>query len=83
MRKRYKNVDEGVVLVAIQIAVDPDLSAEQRRFRVQHTCNPVTSPTPDPARGEGEVGEDSIQQQHDDMVVKEERGNPAGLRQAP
>ena len=28
MRKRYKNTDEGVVLVAIQIAVDSDLSAE-------------------------------------------------------
>ena len=28
-RKRYKNVDEGVVLVAIQIAVDSEPSAEQ------------------------------------------------------
>ncbi len=28
MRKRCKNVDEGVVLVAIQIAVDSDLSTE-------------------------------------------------------
>ena len=27
--------------------------------------------------------EDSIQQQHDGMVVVDERGNPAGLRQAP
>ena len=27
--------------------------------------------------------EDSVQQQHDGVVVKEERGNPAGLRQAP
>ena len=27
-RKRYKNVDEGVVLEAIQIVVDSDLSAE-------------------------------------------------------
>ena len=44
--KRYKNADEGVVLVAIQIAVDSDLSAEPRRLRVQHTCSPVTSPTP-------------------------------------
>ena len=35
-----------------------------------------------PARGEGEVGEDSIQQQHDGVVVVEERGTPAGLRQA-
>ena len=45
-RKRYKNADEGVVLVAIQIAVDSDLSAEQRRLRVQHTCSPMTSPVP-------------------------------------
>ena len=45
-RKRCKNADEVVVLVAIQIAVDSDLSAEQRRLRVQHTCSPVTSPTP-------------------------------------
>ena len=29
-----KNADEGVVLVAIQIAVDSDLSAEPRRLRV-------------------------------------------------
>ena len=27
-RKRYKNADEGVVLIAIQIAVDSDPSAE-------------------------------------------------------
>ena len=45
-RKRYKNTDEGVILVAIQITVDSDLSTEERCFRVQHTCNPVTSPTP-------------------------------------
>ena len=32
---------------------------------------------------EGEVEEDSIQQQHNGVVVVEERGNPAGLRQAP
>ena len=36
----------------------------------------------DPAREEGEVGEDSIQQQHDGVVVAEERRTPAGLRQA-
>ena len=42
--KRYKNADEGVVLAAIQIAVDSDLSAEQRRLRVQHTYSPGTSP---------------------------------------
>ena len=29
------------------------------------------------------VGEDSVQQQHDGVVVVEECGNPAGLRQAP
>ena len=40
-------------------------------------------PRLDPARREGEVEEDSIQQQHNGMVVMEERGNPAGLRQAP
>ena len=45
-RKRYKNADEAVVLVAIQIAVDSDLSTEQRCLRVQHTCSPVMSPAP-------------------------------------
>ena len=40
-RKRYKNADEGVVLAAIQIAVDSDLSAEQRRLHVQHTAPPM------------------------------------------
>ena len=45
-RKHYKNADEGVILEAIQIAVDSDPSVEQRRLRVQHTCSPVTSPTP-------------------------------------
>ena len=45
-RKRCKNADEGVVLVAIQIAVDSDPSAEQRHLRVQHTFSPVTSPAP-------------------------------------
>ena len=35
-------------------------------------------------QGERErFGEDSVQQQHDGVVVVEERGNPAGLRQAP
>ena len=33
-------------------------------------------------QGEGEVGEDSVQQQHDGVVVVEEHGTPAGLRQA-
>ena len=41
-RKRYKNADEGVVLAAIQIAVDSDLSTEQRCLRVQHTYSPGT-----------------------------------------
>ena len=45
-RKSCKNADEGVVLVAIQIAVDSDLSAEPQRLRVQHTCSPVMSPAP-------------------------------------
>ena len=43
-RKRCKNRDEGVVLAAIQIMVDSDLSAEQRRLRVQHMYSPGTSP---------------------------------------
>ena len=43
-RKRYKNADEGVVLVAIQIAVDSDLSTEQRRLYVQQTYSSGTSP---------------------------------------
>ena len=46
MQKRYKNADEGVLLVAIQIEVDSDLIVERRRLRVQHTYSPVTSPTP-------------------------------------
>ena len=46
MQKRYKNAVGGVVHAAIQITVDFDLSAEQRRLRVQHTCSPVTSPAP-------------------------------------
>ena len=45
-QKRCKNADEGVVLEAIQIAVDSDLSTEERCLRVQHMCSPVTSPTP-------------------------------------
>ena len=44
--RQAENVDEGVVLVVIQIVVDSDLSAEPRRLRVQHTCSPVTSPMP-------------------------------------
>ena len=43
-QKRCKNTDEVVILVAIQIVVDSDLSAEQRRLRVQHTYSPGTSP---------------------------------------
>ena len=53
-----------------------------RHLRVQHTYGTATSPLLDPARREGEVGEDSVQQQHDGVVVVEERGTPAGLRQA-
>ena len=33
--------------------------------------------------GRGGAEEDSIQQHHNRVVVVEERGNPAGLRQAP
>ena len=44
LRKRYKNADEGFVLVAIQIVVDSDLSAKQRRLCDQHTYSPGTSP---------------------------------------
>ena len=36
-----------------------------RHLRIQHTYRPVSLLRLDPARGEGEVGEDSIQQQHD------------------
>ena len=43
-RKRYKNAVGGIVHAANQIAVDSDLSAEQRRLRVQHTYNLGTSP---------------------------------------
>src|SRR3954464_9907855 len=39
-------------------------------------------PCLDPARREGEVEEDSVQQQHNDVVVVEERETLAGLRQA-
>ena len=46
MRKRCKNAVGGVVHVAIQIAAESDLSTEQRRLYVQHTCNPVMSPAP-------------------------------------
>ena len=45
-QKHCKNTVGGVVHVAIQIAVESDLSTEQRCLRVQHTCSPVTSPTP-------------------------------------
>ena len=59
MRKRYKNADEGVVLAAIQVAVDSDLSAEQRRRRVQHMYSPGTLLLFDPARGEEKLRENS------------------------
>src|SRR3989337_2445734 len=59
MRKRYKNADEGVVLVAIQIVVDSDLSAKQRRLRVQHTYSPGRLLLLDPARGEEKLRESS------------------------
>ena len=65
------------------IQIIDDQVPNARHLRVQHMYSPVTSPTLDPARREGEVEEDSIQQQHNGVVVMEERGNPAGLRQAP
>ena len=43
-RKRYKNAVDGVVLAAIQITVNSDLSTKQRRLIVHHTYNPGTSP---------------------------------------
>ena len=55
MRKRYKNADEEVVLVAIQIAVDSDLSTKQRRLRIQHTYSPGTSPPSWSRKGREEV----------------------------
>src|SRR3954466_1736158 len=72
---------DGVVLAVIQIT--DDQVPNGRHLRVQHTYSPMTSPMPYPARREGEVEEDSIQQQHNGVVVVEERGTPAGLRQAP
>ena len=45
-RKRYKNAVGGVIHEAIQIAAGSDLSTEERCLRVQHTCNPMTSPVP-------------------------------------
>ena len=58
-RKRCKNADERVVLVAIQIAVDSDLSAEPRRLRVQHTYSLGRLLLLDPARGEDKLRESS------------------------
>ena len=46
MRKRCKNTVGGVVHEAIQIAAESDLSTEQRRLRVQHTCSSMTFPVP-------------------------------------
>ena len=77
-----ENGVEGVVLVVIQITEDP--SAERTAPpHSTHIRDRRRLPCLDPARREGEVGEDSVQQQHDGVVVVEERGNPAGLRQAP
>ena len=59
MRKHYKNVVGGFVHAAIQIAVDSDLSAEQRRLRVQHTYSRGRLLLLDPARGEEKLREKS------------------------
>ena len=77
-----ENGVEGVVLVVIQITGDP--SAE----RTAPPCSTHVQPG-DVSHAliqqgrEGEVEEDSIQQQHNGVVVVEERGTPAGLHQAP
>ena len=68
MRKRCNNADEGVILVAIQIAVDSDLGAEQWHLRVQHTYGwERRLLLPDPARGKEKLMEI---QQHDGVVVE-------------
>ena len=68
-RKRCKNAVGGVVHAAIQIAIDSDLSTEQRRLRVQHTYNPGTSPPSRSSKGRGEV--EGELRQHDGVVVME------------
>ena len=72
---------DGVVLVVIQITDDPsaERTAPPRSTHVQ----PGDVSYALIHQGEKErLGEDSIQQQHDGVVVVEERGTPAGLRQA-
>ena len=66
MRKRCKNADEGVVLVAIQIAVNSDLSTEERCLRVQHTFSSMTS-SPSRSSKRGEVVDEF--RQHDGVVT--------------
>ena len=44
-RKRYKNIVDGVVLAAIQIAEDPIQAPNGRHLRAQHTYSPGTSPS--------------------------------------
>ena len=73
---------DGVILVVIQITDDPsaERTAPPRSTHVQ----PGDVSSFLIQQGEKErFGEDSIQEQHDGVVVKQERGNPAGLRQAP
>ena len=71
---------EGVILIVIQITEDPSAkrTAPPRSTHVQ----PGDVSHALIQQGEREVGEDSIQQQHNSVVVMEERGTPAGLRQA-
>ena len=66
--KRYKNAVKGAVLAAIQIAVDSDLSAEQRRLRFQHMYSPGTSPPSCSSKGRGEV--EGELRQHNGVVVE-------------
>ena len=81
-RKRSRERVEGVVLVVIQITGDPsaDRTAPPRSTHVQPGD---ISHALIQQRIEGEVEDDSVQQQHNGVVVVEERGNPTGLRQAP
>ena len=71
---------DGVVLVVIQITDDQVPNGQY--LRVQHTYGwERRLLLLDPARGEEKLMK--IQQQHNGVVVVEERGYPTGLRQAP
>ena len=71
---------DGVVLVVIQITDDP--SAEQTApLRSTHVRSEDVSRALI-QQGGGRGWGRQLQQQHDGVVVVEERGTPAGLRQA-